>query len=166
MADELLRIENVTKKYGKTVANSDISFSVNAGETAVLLGPNGAGKSTIIKCIAGLLRFSGDIYICGEKNKSLPAKRELGYIPELPAVYELLTVEEHLEFIRKAYRAEDDGYGDKLLERWTTSARSWGASSRRACSRSSPSAARWCTVRACSSSTSRWWDSTPTPSRN
>lgn len=78
MADELLRIENVTKKYGKTVANSDISFSVNAGETAVLLGPNGAGKSTIIKCIAGLLRFSGDIYICGEKNKSLPAKRELG----------------------------------------------------------------------------------------
>ena len=117
MSDELLRIENVTKKYGKTVANSDISFSVNAGETAVLLGPNGAGKSTIIKCIAGLLRFSGDIYICGEKNKNLPAKRELGYIPELPAVYELLTVEEHLEFILKAYRAEDDGYGDKLLER-------------------------------------------------
>ncbi len=117
MSDALLRIENVTKKYGKTVANSDISFSVGAGETAVLLGPNGAGKSTIIKCIAGLLRFSGDIYICGEKNKSLPAKRELGYIPELPAVYELLTVEEHLEFIRRAYRAEDDGYGDCLLER-------------------------------------------------
>ncbi len=61
MSDALLRIENVTKKYGKTVANSNISFSVGAGETAVLLGPNGAGKSTIIKCIAGLLRFSGDI---------------------------------------------------------------------------------------------------------
>lgn len=44
MSDELLRIENVTKKYGKTVANSDISFSVNAGETAVLLGPNGSGQ--------------------------------------------------------------------------------------------------------------------------
>ena len=117
MSDELLRIENVTKKYGKTVANSDISFSVNAGETAVLLGPNGAGKSTIIKCIAGLLRFSGKILICGEPNKTLPAKRELGYIPELPAVYELLTVEEHLEFIRRAYRVEDDGYGDSLLER-------------------------------------------------
>ena len=48
MSDALLRIENVTKQYGKTVANSDISFSVGAGETAVLLGPNGAGKSTII----------------------------------------------------------------------------------------------------------------------
>lgn len=168
MSDELLRIENVTKKYGKTVANSDISFSVNAGETAVLLGPNGAGKSTIIKCIAGLLRFSGKILICGEPNKTLPAKRELGYIPELPAVYELLTVEEHLEFIRRAYRVEDDGYGDSLLERLELDdkRKSWAASSPRACSRSSPSAAPWCTARACSSSTSRWSASTRTPSKS
>ena len=71
MADELLRVEHVTKNYGKTTANRDISFSVEAGQTAVLLGPNGAGKSTIIKCIAGLLRFKGDIYIGGEPNKSL-----------------------------------------------------------------------------------------------
>ena len=117
MSDELLRIEHVTKRYGKNVANRDISFTVNAGETAVLLGPNGAGKSTIIKCIAGLLRFKGDIFIGGEPNKSLNAKRRLGYIPEMPAVYDLLTVSEHLEFIRRAWRMEDDGYGDALLER-------------------------------------------------
>ena len=61
--------------------------------------------------------YKRQILICGEPNKTLPAKRELGYIPELPAVYELLTVEEHLEFIRRAYRVEDDGYGDSLLER-------------------------------------------------
>ena len=117
MSDELLKIEHVTKRYGKNVANRDISFTVNAGETAVLLGPNGAGKSTIIKCIAGLLRFKGDIFIGGEPNKSLNAKRRLGYIPEMPAVYDLLTVSEHLEFIRRAWRMEDDGYGDALLER-------------------------------------------------
>ena len=102
MSNELLRVEHVTKSYGKNVANRDISFTVNAGETAVLLGPNGAGKSTIIKCIAGLLRFKGDIFIGGEPNKSIEAKRRLGYIPEMPAVYELLTVAEHLEFIRRA----------------------------------------------------------------
>ena len=45
------------------------------------------------------------------------AKRRLGYIPEMPAVYELLTVAEHLEFIRRAWRMEDDGYGEELLER-------------------------------------------------
>ena len=117
MSNELLRVEHVTKRYGKTEANRDISFTVNAGETAVLLGPNGAGKSTIIKCIAGLLRFKGDIFIAGEPNKTLAAKRRLGYIPEMPAVYDLLTVAEHLEFIRRAWRMEDDGYGDALLER-------------------------------------------------
>ena len=117
MGKELLHIEHVTKSYGKTVANRDISFTVNAGETAVLLGPNGAGKSTIIKCIAGLLRFKGGIFIDGEPNKTIEAKRRLGYIPEMPAVYELLTVAEHLEFIRRAWRIEDDGYGEELLER-------------------------------------------------
>lgn len=118
MRDGVLRINHVTKKYGKTVANQDISFFVDDGEAAVLLGPNGAGKSTMIKCITGLLRFEGDIEICGKPNKSLEAKRMLGYIPEVPAVYDLLTVEEHLEFIRRAYRLEDDRYAQRLLERF------------------------------------------------
>lgn len=114
----MLKVEHVTKKYGKTVANNDISFSVDAGQIAVLLGPNGAGKSTIIKCIAGLLRFEGSISICGSANKTLEAKRSLGYVPEMPATYDLLTVGEHMEFIRRAYRLEDDGYGQSLLERF------------------------------------------------
>jgi ABC-type multidrug transport system ATPase subunit len=109
---------NVTKKYGKTVANNDISFAVDGGQIAILLGPNGAGKSTIIKCIAGLLRFSGTITIDGHPNKSVEAKRCLGYIPEMPAIYDLLTVSEHLEFMRRAYRLDDDGYGRTLLERF------------------------------------------------
>jgi ABC-type multidrug transport system ATPase subunit len=100
----MIEVKNVTKRYGKKViANDDISFTVGAGEIALLLGPNGAGKSTIIKCIAGLLRFEGDITLCGHHNKSLQAKQVLGYIPEMPAVYDLLTVREHLEFIARAY---------------------------------------------------------------
>lgn len=113
----MLTINNVTKSYGKTIANKDISFSVDGGQIAVLLGPNGAGKSTIIKCIAGLLRFKGEISIDGYENKSIEAKRLLGYIPEMPAIYDLLTVGEHLEFIRRAYRMEDDGLAQTLLER-------------------------------------------------
>lgn len=113
----MLTVRGVTKRYGKTIANQDISFTVEDGQIAVLLGPNGAGKSTIIKSICGLLRFTGSIELDGVPNKSLEAKRLLGYIPELPAVYDLLTVGEHLEFIRRAYRMEDDGYGDRLLER-------------------------------------------------
>ena len=114
----MMNIENVTKKYGKLTANRNVSFSVDKGQIAVLLGPNGAGKSTIIKCICGLLRFEGKILIGNHDNKSLEAKKLLGYIPELPAVYDLLTIEEHMEFIRRAYRVKDDGYGKYLLERF------------------------------------------------
>ena len=113
----MLTVERVTKRYGKTVANNNISFQVNDGQIAILAGPNGAGKSTIIKSIAGLLRFQGQIHLNGYSNKSKEAKQILGYIPEMPAIYDLLTVGEHLEFIRRAYKIEDDGYGDKLLER-------------------------------------------------
>ena len=113
----MLSISGVTKKYGKTVANDNISFAVGDGQIGILLGPNGAGKSTIIKCITGLLRFTGRIEINGHENTSLEAKRQLGYIPEMPAVYDLLTVAEHLEFIRRAYRIEDEAYTQQLLER-------------------------------------------------
>lgn len=114
----MLKVEHVTKKYGKLLANNDISFSVESGQIAVLVGPNGAGKSTIIKSIAGLLRFEGKIEIGGFDNKSVEAKGLVGYVPEMPAVYDLLTVSEHMEFIRRAYRLPDDGYDKYLLERF------------------------------------------------
>ena len=114
----MLKVEQVCKSYGKVKANNNVSLAVNSGEIAILLGPNGAGKSTLIKCVTGLLRFSGNITIDGYPNKSLEAKRCLGYIPETPALYDLLTVSEHLEFIRRAYQAPDDGYDKELLERF------------------------------------------------
>mgnify|MGYP001290566541 CR=1 FL=1 len=115
----MITVDHVTKRYGKVVANRDIHFDVQDGEIAVLMGPNGAGKSTIIKCIVGLLRFEGKISICGHPNKSLEAKRLLGYIPEMPAVYDLLTVREHLEFIARAYRLENwQEYAQQLLKRF------------------------------------------------
>ncbi len=115
----MLKVNAVTKKYGKVVANDNISFDISDGEIAVLIGPNGAGKSTIIKCITGLLRFEGEITVCGHGNKTKQAKELLGYIPEMPAVYDMLTVGEHLQFILRAYNIPlDDTYGDELLSRF------------------------------------------------
>jgi ABC-type multidrug transport system ATPase subunit len=114
----MLQVNRVTKKYGKLIACQDVSFQIGDGEIAVLLGPNGAGKSTIIKCIAGLLRFDGEILLDSFGNKSLDAKKRLGYVPEMPAVYDILTVGEHLEFMLRAYKMEDDGTADQLLERF------------------------------------------------
>lgn len=115
----MFEVSHVTKRYEKVVANDDISFSVADGQIAVLLGPNGAGKSTVIKCITGLLRFDGSITVCGFPNKSLEAKRLLGYVPEMPAVYDLLTIAEHLEFIARAYSLSDwKERADSLLSRF------------------------------------------------
>lgn len=116
----MFSVKNVSKRYNKVLANDNLSFFVNDGEIAVLMGPNGAGKSTIIKCITGLLRFDGEITINGYENKSIEAKRLLGYIPEMPAVYDLLTIWEHLEFIARAYEMEDgwQNYAEELLKRF------------------------------------------------
>lgn len=103
----MLQVNHVTKRYGKLIANDQINLQVNSQEISILLGPNGAGKSTIIKCIAGLLKFEGNILINGNDNKSMLAKRDLGYIPEMPALYDMLTVWEHMEFIARAYSLQN-----------------------------------------------------------
>ncbi|MBC8062198.1 MAG: ABC transporter ATP-binding protein [Clostridiaceae bacterium] len=108
----MLIVSNLSKSYDKVLAVKNISFHVGDGEIAVLLGPNGAGKSTTIKCITGLLKYQGEIEICGFINKSLDAKKLFGYVPETPAMYEMLTVYEHMEFIAGAYGIKD--YKEKL----------------------------------------------------
>jgi len=115
----MLVVSHLVKKYGSTLANDDLSFTLGVGEIGVLLGPNGAGKSTAIKCVMGLLRFAGTIEIDGNSNKSGTAKRIMGYVPEMPALYELLTVEEHAEFIIRAYRLDKSAndYANELMER-------------------------------------------------
>ncbi|MCL2243903.1 MAG: ABC transporter ATP-binding protein [Treponema sp.] len=115
----MITVQNVSKRYGKYTANDDICLSVKQGELAVLLGPNGAGKSTLIKSICGLLRFSGIITVGGYDNRAVEAKRLLGYVPEIPVLYPMLTVSEHLEFIAKAYRLKDwQPLADDLLNRF------------------------------------------------
>ena len=99
----MLQILNLTKTYGKYKAANDVNFTIEDGEIGILLGPNGAGKSTVIKSIAGLLRYKGKILIRGMEAKSLEAKKIFAYVPELPAMYEALTVKEHIEFIINAY---------------------------------------------------------------
>ncbi|MDR3296452.1 MAG: ABC transporter ATP-binding protein [Clostridiales Family XIII bacterium] len=115
----MINVQKLTKKYGKFTANDNISLHVGAGEFAVLLGPNGAGKSTLIKSICGLLRFQGSIRIGKHDSHTTEAKRILGYLPEMPAPYPMLTVSEHMEFIARAYRLTDwEQDAQRLLERF------------------------------------------------
>ena len=115
----MLEIQELTKKYGKNLAVDHVSFVIPDGKVGILLGPNGAGKSTIIKSVAGLLRYEGGVGIQGMAARSMEAKRIFGYVPEIPAMFESLTVREHIEYIRRAYNSGiTDEEVDALLKRF------------------------------------------------
>lgn len=118
----MLEVSHLTKKYGKTLACDDISFTIDDGSVTVLLGPNGAGKSTIIKSVIGFLRFDGFVTVNGIPCKTVAAKRLLGYVPEMPSLYPNLTVAEHMEFVARAYKLHDyKDYMGELFERFELS---------------------------------------------
>lgn len=102
----MLEIQGLSKSYGKNLAVDDVSFTVPDGQIGILLGPNGAGKSTIIKSIAGLLRYKGVIRIQGIPARQTEAKKVFAYVPEIPNMFEALTVREHIEYIRMAYSSD------------------------------------------------------------
>ena len=98
----MIEVKNVTKKYGKTVAVDNISFTINEGEIIGLLGPNGAGKSTTMNMLTGFIeQTEGEIIIDGYNMLKKPkkAKREIGYMPEGVPLYTDLTVKEFVTYM-------------------------------------------------------------------
>ena len=113
----MLEITNLTKSYKKFDAVKNLNLFIEEGEIGVLAGPNGAGKSTTIKSIAGLLRYKGEIKIGGYSNKSIEGKKLFSYVPELPGLFPLLTVREHIHFMARAYGIKDyEDYAEELFE--------------------------------------------------
>ncbi len=98
----MIEVKNISKKYGNHKALDDVSFSVNEGEILGFLGPNGAGKSTCMNIITGYIcATSGKVLIGGKDilEQAAEAKKDLGYLPEIPPLYEDMTVREYLNFI-------------------------------------------------------------------
>ena len=113
----MLEITNLTKSYKNFDAVKNLNLFIEEGEIGVLAGPNGAGKSTTIKSIAGLLRYKGEIKIGGYSNKSIEGKKLFSYVPELPGLFPLLTVKEHIHFMARAYGIDDyEDYAEELFE--------------------------------------------------
>lgn len=117
----MLTIEALTKNFGDFAAVSDLSLKVDGGEIVGLLGPNGAGKTTTIRCITSILQPTrGRILIDGHDivTETELAKRTLGFVPETPNPYDMLTVWEHLRFICAAFRMEHEmAHAEHLLRR-------------------------------------------------
>ena len=100
MAEVAIKIVNVNKRFTNVHAVRDLTLSVKTGEIFALIGPNGAGKTTTVKMITGLIApTSGRIWVLGKDVAADPvqAKKELGYIPDDPFVYDYLTGREFLQ---------------------------------------------------------------------
>jgi ABC-2 type transport system ATP-binding protein len=118
-----VEVKNLTKEYDGHLAVDDISFSIETGRIYGFLGPNGAGKSTTMNMIAGCLAAtSGRVLIQGhdifEEHKE--AKKHIGYLPELPPLYQEMTPREYLSFvseIKHIPKAERVGVISDVMQR-------------------------------------------------
>ncbi|MBQ9461803.1 MAG: ATP-binding cassette domain-containing protein [Clostridia bacterium] len=98
----MIKVRNVSKRYGRHQALDNISFEVRKGDILGFLGPNGAGKSTTMNIITGYISCdSGDVLIDGNNILEEPkeAKSKIGYLPEIPPLYNEMTVRNYLEFM-------------------------------------------------------------------
>ena len=113
----MLELKNVTKKYGKMDAVSNVSFSVEGGQVLGLVGHNGAGKSTCVSMIATLLKpDSGTILFEGKDIVKEPdaIRSKLGFVPQDIALYESLSGLDNLKLWRKSYGVSSKNLDDEI----------------------------------------------------
>ncbi|MFN0061896.1 MAG: ATP-binding cassette domain-containing protein [Myxococcaceae bacterium] len=119
----MIRIENLTKRYGNTEALRGLTFEVPRGQVVGFLGPNGAGKSTTMKILAGYLSATSGTASVGGIDVSadpLASRRRIGYLPENNPLYEDMMVREFLEFaadMRELPRTARRGRLAEVVER-------------------------------------------------
>ena len=103
-----LSAQGVSKSFGARAALRDVSFSVAPGELLAIIGPNGAGKTTLLSIVAGILAADA-----GDLTRS---PREIGWVPQRPAVYEKLSVRENLRLFARLEKVDDpDAVVDAML---------------------------------------------------
>lgn len=116
-----VRVDRLTKRFGRQTAVDDVSFAIEPGQTFGLLGPNGAGKSTTIRMLVGLAQpDEGSIELLGQSSarRDESLKRRIGYVPEQHNLYRWMTVQEILRFTAKFYPRWSTATCDELLERF------------------------------------------------
>ncbi|MDD3241316.1 MAG: ABC transporter ATP-binding protein [Bacilli bacterium] len=116
----MLKINNLTKYYGKNKGVEDINLDISKGEIFGFIGPNGSGKSTTIKCIMNLInKNNGEIFINKEeiKKKNFNIKEKIGYLPSEVNLYDDLTVKQMIEYSNSFYKKDCMKKANELVKR-------------------------------------------------
>src|SRR3972149_1967624 len=115
----MIRLENLTKHYGRLAAVDSLSLEVQPGEIFGFLGPNGAGKTTTIRVMMGILRpTSGRVALGGYDMEREPekAKAITGFVPDQPFIYEKLSGSEFLKFVGSLHRVSAEAMQRRIPE--------------------------------------------------
>lgn len=126
---EMIKTENLTKRFGNLTAVDNLTFQVNKGEVFGLLGPNGAGKTTTIRMICCLISKSGGIATVGgldtsDKEDAMKIRRSIGLVPDSVGLYEIMSIAQNLEYFGRLYDASEELIREnmekylKLLDLW------------------------------------------------
>ena len=119
MSDEVIKLENISKKFDKEYVLKGISASLSKGEILGFLGPSGAGKTTTIKIITGQLKqTSGDAYILGIHSGRIDESiyEQIGIVTDNSGVYEYLTVYKNLEYFAKILKVDKERIQEVLKQ--------------------------------------------------
>lgn len=116
-----LRVEHLSKYYGKKHVVKDISFSMHTGEIVGLLGPNGAGKTTSFYMIVGFIKANGGSIYLDDKlinDKTMEERSRMGiaYLPQEPSIFRKLTVEDNIKIVLEAQKLTKEERKEKLDE--------------------------------------------------
>ncbi len=114
---EIMRVENLRKEFGKTVALKDISFCIEKGEVFGYLGPNGSGKTTTIRIFLGILRpTSGRAILFDEdiSKDSAKVRERIGFVLEDQRFYERLSAYDNLEYFARIYQVPKGRREEKI----------------------------------------------------
>lgn len=114
--NQILEIIDLKKSFGEKQVLKGINLKINKGSIIGYIGPNGAGKSTTVKIIMGLVTgYTGEIRIFGEdiSKDDGSYKKKIGYVPEVPEIYDSLTGKEYLTFIAQLYDIDYDKADNK-----------------------------------------------------
>ncbi|MES3518295.1 MAG: ABC transporter ATP-binding protein [Natronomonas sp.] len=97
-----IRVENVHRRYGKSVALDGVSLSVDSGEVFALVGPNGAGKTTLVRALTGTTDAEGTVELFGDSPRAV-ARERIGLLPQEFSPAERLTARELLSYYAGLY---------------------------------------------------------------
>ena len=107
----MLKANNITKTYNDRVVLNNVSLEIRS-EIKALIGLNGSGKSTLLKIIAGIVQPDKGNVLIGDRNVTdkPPEERNLGYVPQHPALFQHLTVEDNIRYGLRNGRGSEESF--------------------------------------------------------